>query len=180
VFSLAITKMATTTLDHPLIGSITGKSDCEDVKRYLGLQYATLTDRFAPPKAKEYSKCDTIDATSHGYVVLENRLYSLANYLDRPQVLAIPNGAEHEFKLLQHSLKYDSSAARMSDVDGLNLNVFAPASDEVSANGGLPVFVFIHGGGFNGGSSSYPPHDMTRFVRLSMVRGMPVIGVSLK
>jgi carboxylesterase type B len=112
--------------------------------------------------------------------MLLNLLQQLTNILDRPQVLAVPNGAEHEFKLLQHSLDYDSSAARMSDVDGLNLNVFAPASDGVSANGGLPVFIFIHGGGFNGGSSSYPPHDMTRFVRLSMARGMPVIGVSLK
>lgn len=82
--------------------------------------------------------------------------------------------------LLQHSLDYHPEAARMSDVDGLNLNIFAPASDGTSENTSLPVFVFIHGGGFNGGSSSYPPHDMTRFVRLSMAKGMPVIGVSLK
>jgi hypothetical protein len=64
--------MATTTLNHPLIGSVTGNADCEDVKRYLGLQYATLTDRFAPPKAKEYSQGGTIDARLHGYVVLIN------------------------------------------------------------------------------------------------------------
>jgi acetyl esterase/lipase len=107
-------------------------------------------------------------------------LQRYANYLDRPRVLAIPDGAEHEFKLLQHSLDYDSSAARMSDVEGLNLNVYAPASDGTSEDSSLPVFVFIHGGGFNGGSSSYPPHDMTRFVRLSTARGMPVIGVTLK
>jgi carboxylesterase type B len=109
-----------------------------------------------------------------------NLLDPFANCPERPQVLAVPNGAEHEFKLLQHSLDYDSKAVRMSDVDGLNLNVYAPASDAMSVDGGLPVFVFIHGGGFNGGSSSYPPHDMTRFVRLSMARGMPVIGVSFK
>jgi hypothetical protein len=58
--------MATTTLDHPLIGSVTGNADCEGVARYQGLQYATLADRFAPPRAKEYLQSDTIDATSHG------------------------------------------------------------------------------------------------------------------
>lgn len=82
--------------------------------------------------------------------------------------------------LLQHKLDYDPEAARMSDVDGLNLNIFAPASDGSTDFSSLPVFVFIHGGGFNGGSSSYPPHDMTRFVRLSIAKGMPVISVSLK
>lgn len=82
--------------------------------------------------------------------------------------------------LLQHSLDYDPEASQMSDVDGLNLNIFVPASDGPSANSGLPVFVFIHGGGFNGGSASFPPHDMTRFVRLSKAKGIPVIGVSLK
>lgn len=67
----------------------------------------------------------------------------------------------------------------MSDVDGLNLNVYVP-TEGVTSSSNLPVFAFIHGGGFNGGSSSFPPHDMTRFVRLSIMKGMPVIGVSLK
>ncbi|RYE52294.1 MAG: hypothetical protein EOP48_16805 [Sphingobacteriales bacterium] len=47
--------------------------------------------------------------------------------------------------LLQHSLDYDAEAVRMSNVDGLNLNIFVPASDGASANNSLPVFVFIHG-----------------------------------
>jgi carboxylesterase type B len=94
-------------------------------------------------------------------------------------VLALPNGADFEFKLLQHSLDYDRNAVQMSDVDGLNLNVYVP-TEGVKADSKLPIFAFIHGGGFNGGSSSFPPHDMTRFVRLSIKKGMPVIGVSLK
>ena len=67
----------------------------------------------------------------------------------------------------------------MSDIDGLNLNIYVPTQG-VTAGSNLPVFAFIHGGGFNGGSSSFPPYDMTRFIRLSMTKGMPVIAVSLK
>lgn len=68
----------------------------------------------------------------------------------------------------------------MSDADGLNLNVYVPASGELPKTGSLPVFAFIHGGGFVGGSSSFPPHEMTRIVRLSIAKEMPVIAVSLK
>jgi carboxylesterase type B len=67
----------------------------------------------------------------------------------------------------------------MSDVDGLNLNIYIP-TEGVTADSKLPVFAFIHGGGFNGGSSSFPPYDLARFVRLSVTKGMPVIAVSLK
>lgn len=68
----------------------------------------------------------------------------------------------------------------MSDVNGLNLNVYVPTSGELPKSGSLPVFAFIHGGGFVGGSSSFPPYEMTRMVRLSVGKGMPVIAVSLK
>ena len=68
----------------------------------------------------------------------------------------------------------------MSDVDGLNLNIYVPAGGQVPRNGDLPVFAFLHGGGFVGGSSSFPPYEMTRIVQLSIAKGMPVIAVSLK
>jgi carboxylesterase type B len=58
--------MATATLDHPSIGKVVGNADREYVTRYLGLQYATLSDRFAPPQMKEYTENDTIDATAYG------------------------------------------------------------------------------------------------------------------
>jgi carboxylesterase type B len=67
----------------------------------------------------------------------------------------------------------------MSDIDGLNLNVCVPANIETSNDGGLPVFVFIHGGGFHGGSSSFRSHDLARLVRLSVAKGTPTIAVSL-
>jgi hypothetical protein len=58
--------MATTTFSHPSIGDVVGNADREHVTRFLGLQYATLTDRFAPPHMKEYTQNNTIDATTHG------------------------------------------------------------------------------------------------------------------
>lgn len=58
--------MVTATLNHPSIGKVVGNADREHVTRYLGLQYATLVGRFAPPRMKEYTQNDTIDATVHG------------------------------------------------------------------------------------------------------------------
>lgn len=97
-------------------------------------------------------------------------------------MLALPNGADFEYSLLQHSLDYDREAVRMSDIDGLNLNVYVPqsAKGSPSSDDKLPVFAFIHGGGFNGGSGSFPTYEMIRFVRLSIAKGMPVIAVTLK
>jgi hypothetical protein len=175
-----ITTMVTATFYHPLIGRVKYNAKCDSVKKFLGLQYATLNDRFAPPRLREYPQGGIIDASSHGQVVSKGCLHQLADCLDRPSVLAHPDGADHEFKLVQHSLPYDRDAQKMSDVDGLVLNIYVPASDGASVSTALPVFAFVHGGGFNGGSSSFPTNNMTNLVRLSMSKEMPVIGVSLK
>ena len=80
---------------------------------------------------------------------------------------------------MQFSLPYDRDAVRMSDIEGLNLNVCVPSNVDASKHSGLPVFTFIHGGGFHGGSSSFRSHDLARLVRLSVAKGMPTIAVSL-
>ena len=59
--------MANATFTHPTIGSLKGNTSKEGVLQFQGLQYATLTDRFAPAKMKEYStQNETIDATKIG------------------------------------------------------------------------------------------------------------------
>jgi hypothetical protein len=60
--------MAKNTLRHPTIGNVIGNADSEGVVQYLGLQYATIADRFAPPQLKQYSPDDhvDIDATRNG------------------------------------------------------------------------------------------------------------------
>jgi hypothetical protein len=57
---------ATSTLHHPSIGKIISNVDSEGVVQYLGLQYATLADRFAPPQLKHYSLDSDVDATRNG------------------------------------------------------------------------------------------------------------------
>jgi carboxylesterase type B len=65
--------------------------------------------------------------------------------------------------LIQHSLEYDKAAFTQSDTDCLTLNITVP-NDANNTSDILPVFVFIHGGGFMVGSSAYPQYDMARFV----------------
>ena len=69
----------------------------------------------------------------------------------------------------------------MSDTEGLCLNVTVPKSQtgKLDQSGKLPVFAFIHGGGFINGSGMFPQYDMARFVRLSVKEGKPCIAVSL-
>lgn len=61
-------------------------------------------------------------------------------------------------------------------MDGLNLNVVIPDGKLT----GLPVVVFLHGGGFAIGSNSWPQYEMVKLVQLSKTKGMPVIGVNIK
>jgi len=138
------------------------------------------------PTVSLYHSCNDTHTTLSSTPLQTGKVHSgsihgrLAKVRCRPQVLAVPDGADFEAGLLQHSLDYDRDAVQMSDVHGLNLNVYVSLRDQSPADSRLPVFAFIHGGGFNGGSSSFPSYDLTRFVRLSIRKGMPVIAVSLK
>ena len=65
---MATTKTAT--IAHPTIGPVTGSTAKEGVVQFLGLQYATLVDRFAPPALKDYGKQnETMEATKLGCVL---------------------------------------------------------------------------------------------------------------
>jgi para-nitrobenzyl esterase len=57
--------------------------------------------------------------------------------------------------------------------DCLYLNVWTPAR---SAGEKLPVLVWIYGGGFNGGATSYPVHDGAKLAR----RGVVLVSVSYR
>ena len=82
--------------------------------------------------------------------------------------------------LIQHTLPFEPF--KVSDIDGLNLSVSVPCRDgeNIKPDAALPVFVFIHGGGFGIGSHSWPQVDLARFVKLSAEKGSPVIGVGIK
>ena len=55
---------------HPTIGPLKAKQREDNITQFLGLQYATLADRFSPAIEKVHSiGKDVIDATAFGYDV---------------------------------------------------------------------------------------------------------------
>jgi len=58
------------TLHHPTIGRIRGMRRSPEVDQYLGIQYATLKDRFSRGELPQYDPSDTdgaLNATKFGY-----------------------------------------------------------------------------------------------------------------
>ena len=53
-------------LNHPDLGQIDGVS-VDGTVQFLGLKYASIEDRFAPPKLVTKLGSSPIDATKYGY-----------------------------------------------------------------------------------------------------------------
>ncbi|KAJ5809224.1 uncharacterized protein N7503_001442 [Penicillium pulvis] len=145
------------TIQHPLLGHIEGNKK-NGLVEFLGIQYATLAHQFAPPVPVDRKDSDeSINATSYG-----------------PSVGGV-DGCDSEFGLIQHKLPRTHFAK--SATQGLNLNITLPSVDDSSKS--LPVLVFLHGGGFGAGSSSWPQNQLANLVSISSELGLPVVGVSI-
>ncbi|VUC36291.1 unnamed protein product [Clonostachys rosea] len=142
-------------LRHPAIGEVQGKYN-KGVIQYLGLKYASLEDRFAEPKVLEYSGNEKIDGTRHG-----------------PTVVMPSGSAKMEMGFIQCQLP-ELDVPGMSDLNGLNLNITVP----MEGGSNLPVIVYIHGGGFTFGSSSYPHYDQSKVIELSAIMNQPTIAIN--
>lgn len=57
-----------TTIQHPDLGEVNGQT-AEGVVQFLGLQYASLKDRFASPELRTDYTSKTVDATKFGQVL---------------------------------------------------------------------------------------------------------------
>jgi para-nitrobenzyl esterase len=77
------------------------------------------------------------------------------------QLLGIP--ARPESEPLMGTWSYE----RVTSEDCLTLNVWTPALDEpvLDGSGGLPVLVWLHGGGWSIGSASWPLYDFSNLAR---------------
>ena len=95
-------------------------------------------------------------------------------------VISDPNACDFEQMLIQHMLPHEQF--EVSGIDGLNLNIAVPCEKDgsIHAETKLPVFVYIHGGGFGIGGNCWPQYDLARLVRLSAEKGSPIIGVTMK
>ncbi|UPL03134.1 hypothetical protein LCI18_014068 [Fusarium solani-melongenae] len=143
------------TIQHPHLGSITGKEN-DSVVEFLGLKYGSLRDRFAEASLFEDYGAST-DTTSVGPSVAQKDFLPL------------------EFRLLQHSLP--GGQHLVSDTDGLRLNITTPQTLEGFKH--LPVLVFIHGGNFASGSAMWPQYNMARLAKQSLDSGLPTVCVAI-
>ncbi|RAL15753.1 putative carboxylesterase [Aspergillus homomorphus CBS 101889] len=139
------------------LGKIRGK-DSNRVTQFLGIKYATLRDRFAEAQLVETRDGDVLDATKDG-----------------PTALSPQFGCDLELSIIQHPLP--RKPLPQSDVDCLNLNIAVP--NDTTTDSHLPVFVFIHGGGLSIGANSWPQYDLERLVELSVLKGLPIVAVSI-
>ncbi|KAL1852578.1 hypothetical protein Plec18170_005709 [Paecilomyces lecythidis] len=145
------------TLKTTSLGEIRGKT-VDGVTQYLGVKYASLKNRLANAELVEVRDGDVLDATKDG-----------------PTVPSLSFGCDLEQSAIQHTLP--KKELPHSDLDGLNLNIAVP--DGTTSSSKLPVFLFIHGGGFAIGANSWPQFDWTRLVKLSAEKGFPIVAVSM-
>ncbi|KAJ6096396.1 hypothetical protein N7486_007142 [Penicillium sp. IBT 16267x] len=146
-----------TILKTSKLGDIRGR-EVDGIIQYLGIQYATLKNRFADAELIEDRTGGVLDATSDG-----------------PLTLSLPIGVDIELGHVQHTLP--KKALRQSDVDCLNLNIAVPSNTTPESK--LPVLFFIHGGGLFIGGNSWPQYDLTRLVKLSIEKKLPMVVVTV-
>ncbi|KAL2222273.1 putative carboxylesterase [Thermoascus aurantiacus ATCC 26904] len=147
----------TTILKTTSLGEIRGKV-ADGVVQYLGIKYASLRNRFADAELIEKRDGDVLDATKDG-----------------PAASSPLFGCDLEQSAIQHTLP--KKEILQSDIDCLNLNITVPEGTTSSSK--LPVFLFVHGGGFVIGANSWPQFDYARFVKLSAEKNLPIVGVSI-
>ena len=171
-----------TVLQHPALGPIRGINKVSGVTQYLGVQYASLADRFSRGEllnsySPGFSRVHdgVFDATSIGYATLDlTSDFEEPNWRCRPLPLSPENGCQWEHRLIQQSLP--APVFDQSDTECLTLNIAVPQGDL----GKMPVLALVHGGAFTTGSSSYPQYDLARIVETSVGMGQPIVAVGIK
>ncbi|KEF63725.1 uncharacterized protein A1O9_01703 [Exophiala aquamarina CBS 119918] len=149
-------------LHHPQLGTVSGRQR-DGTAQFLGLKYGVLKHRFAIPEINSATSSGIVDATKYG-----------------PPVIFLPESCDMEMSFIQQTLD-KPIVPPPSDLEGLNLNITVPIFEVglPHANTRLPVLVYVHGGGFTFGSSSYPHYDQARIVDMARQRGQPLIAVNI-
>ncbi|KAK0105613.1 hypothetical protein ONS95_004143 [Cadophora gregata] len=152
-------------LNHPSLGKMRGRvSDDGQTVQYRGIKYARIPGRWQDPvlldgPLNRSGDGKEFDASKHG-----------------PSCPQHPGG--HAFDLsLVGEVELENENTETDEFECLNLVVTVPKG--VKDEDKLPVFVWVHGGGFSIGSSCWPQYDLEKFVKTSVDIGKPVIGVSI-
>ncbi|KAL6405278.1 hypothetical protein AUP68_12122 [Ilyonectria robusta] len=153
--------MSEPSINHPLMGVVEGKRVGEGIQ-FLGIKYASLSDRFAEAQLNEYNPGQGLDASSLG-----------------PFPISPASALNMETGIIQQSLP-ETKVPRMDGLECLNLNISVPNLPGGSNSARqLPVLVYLHGGAFLFGSNWYPHYSQEKFVELAQRRGSAVIAVIL-
>ncbi|KAF1830650.1 alpha/beta-hydrolase [Decorospora gaudefroyi] len=150
------------TFQHAHLGELKGNT-VQGAVQFLGLKYASLKNRLATAELVDSYASGSTDATKYG-----------------PPPVSPVGAINREFGFIQHSLPLPEVPTH-SDLEGLNLNITVPTTKDgaIDPNAKLPVYVFIHGGGFAVGSSWYPHYNPATIVNMSAEKGKPMIGVTI-
>ncbi|KAF2734790.1 alpha/beta-hydrolase [Polyplosphaeria fusca] len=131
-------------LDIPLVkttsGTLQGIAQHKDVLAYLGIPYAQPPMgalRFAPPQP----------------LVAANSSQVLDSYRSSPGC----------FQFTYETAFADRSTGYAESEDMLSINIWKPTHKNSSE--GLPVMIFLHGGGFTSGANGMPQYSGLEFVK---------------
>jgi carboxylesterase type B len=160
------------TLKHPTLGCTLRGHLSTSAIQFRNLKYATIPGRWEDSTAigtLTSNSGDVYDATGFGPSSPHKRG---AQALDLSLIgdVKMPIGEGHK-----------GQEEEMDEFQCLTVNVTVPnsVSPEGGSGKGLPVFVWIHGGGLTTGSNTWPQYDHTKFVERSDEIGKPVITVSI-
>lgn len=161
------------TLHHPTLKcTLRGKPSASTVQ-FRNLKYATIPGRWQDSVLNDempHGADGVYDATNFGPSCPHGRGaqawdLTLTGSLSMPMEEGNENGIE-----------------AMDELSCLQVNVTVPKTvveNQQKDAGGLPVFVWVHGGGLSFGSNNWPQYNLSRFVERSCEIGKPVIGVAI-
>ncbi|KAF2151250.1 carboxylesterase [Myriangium duriaei CBS 260.36] len=146
---------------------ILGKNSAsiQDIEEFRGIPYGIVPGRWQHSILRRSLPSDLFDATKNGPRC--------------PQ----PDWLNNTF-IFQSHLDFPTDVGE-SEFDCLNLFVVRPSAEALDRlgldghNTKLPVFVWIHGGGYGFGASTDPPWDPARLVARSLEFKKPIISVAL-
>lgn len=161
-----ITKPSKVTFDHGKLGSLIGWERGNDIVQFRGIPYASIPGRFRQSQVCTELPSQPFDATNPGPTC--------------------PHPPQDYWKYWDAALPVEAprlSPTKADEFECLNLSITIP-SDVLRGNRKVPVFMFIHGGAFVGGSHAIQLHgrevfDGAGLVRHSMQLRKHIISVAI-